>query len=138
MAMLMILDHLMGMPVDAFIPAVDMGMAVDMFMLVGVYQFSMLVLMGVDMIVLVGMLQGDADGIRQLRLCQFFAPLLCDFAVQKQPDTRAQIEKCRHHGGRDNIQKKLAQGNIDGIEYGCQNCEKSCYFFRIHINHTTL
>ena len=67
MGMVMILHLTVDMAVDRFLFAMGMGMAVDVLMFVGVNQFSMAMLMRVNMVVPVGMLQGDGVLHQQYR-----------------------------------------------------------------------
>lgn len=60
MDMIMPLNSVVGMAVGGFIAAVDMSMAMDMRMLVGVNQIPMGVFVVVGMGMLMGMLQGDS------------------------------------------------------------------------------
>ena len=56
MGMLVPLNEFMGVPMDSFILAMDMGVAVDMFMLVGMDQIAVTMGMSMHMAVRMGML----------------------------------------------------------------------------------
>ena len=63
------LHHLGGVSVGAFVFAVGVGMAVNMLVFMGVNQFSVLMFMGMDMVMLVSMLQGDGVFYHQHGSC---------------------------------------------------------------------
>ena len=61
MTMLFLIISFVGMVVDGFIPLMDVGVGMDMFVRMGMYQIAMPVFVGVNMRMLMGVLQ--ADGI---------------------------------------------------------------------------